>query len=189
MSKKRGNGHQIFKKFRENFVTKLSTGQVTAGCDNGDRRRGGFRSGAAPQGGGGAQAEASLRWTRVERGEIFTHNPIKGIDQWEKRWSESGLPLTYSRWDFQTNQCRPHSVRGLEVLSEPCFVIWKQELFPNSGIARHSFMKKSRKLACHIVSSNIEIVSFPLGIVALFEKIYNREPILTVVSNIGENVQ
>jgi hypothetical protein len=28
-----------------------------------------------------------------------------------------------------------------------------------------------------------------LGIVALFEKIYNGEPILTVVSNIGEDVQ
>jgi hypothetical protein len=55
-------------------------------------------------------------------------------------------------------------------------------------------MKKFGKLACHKVNSNIAIGSFPtlqisLGIVALFEKIYNGEPILTVISNIGEDVQ
>jgi hypothetical protein len=55
-------------------------------------------------------------------------------------------------------------------------------------------MKKFVKLACHVVNSNIAIDSLPtlqisLGIVALFEKIYDGEPILTVVSNIGENVQ
>jgi hypothetical protein len=55
-------------------------------------------------------------------------------------------------------------------------------------------MKKSRKLACHVVNENIAIGSLPtlqiaLGIVALFEKIYNGEPILTVVSDIGEDVQ
>jgi hypothetical protein len=41
---------------------------------------------------------------------------------------------------------------------------------------------------------NIAIGSLPklqisLGIVALFEKIYDEEPILTVFSNIGEDVQ
>ena len=55
-------------------------------------------------------------------------------------------------------------------------------------------MKKSRKLACHVVNSNIAIGSLPtlqilLGIVALFEKIYDVEPILIVVSNIEEDVQ
>jgi hypothetical protein len=30
-------------------------------------------------------------------------------------------PFNYSRRDFQTNQCRPHPVRGVEVLGEPCF--------------------------------------------------------------------
>jgi hypothetical protein len=44
------------------------------------------------------------------------------------------------------------------------------------------------------VNSNIAIGSLPtiqisLGIVALFEKIYDGEPILTVVSNIGKDVQ
>jgi hypothetical protein len=51
-------------------------------------------------------------------------------------------------------------------------------------------MKKSVKLACHVVNSNITIDSLPsfqisLGNVALFEKIYDGEPILTVFSNIG----
>ncbi len=55
-------------------------------------------------------------------------------------------------------------------------------------------MKKSVKLACHVVNSNKALGSLPtlqisLGIVALFEKIYDGEPILTVFSNIGEDLQ
>jgi hypothetical protein len=51
-------------------------------------------------------------------------------------------------------------------------------------------MKKSAKLACHVGNSNIAIDSLPtlqilLGIIALFEKIYDGEPLLTVISNIG----
>jgi hypothetical protein len=50
------------------------------------------------------------------------------------------------------------------------------------------------KLACHVVNSNIAIGSLPtlqisLRIVALFEKIYDSEPIFAVVSNIGKDVQ
>jgi hypothetical protein len=53
-------------------------------------------------------------------------------------------------------------------------------------------MKKSRKPACHVVNSNNAIGFLPtlqisLGTVALFEKIYNNRPILTVVSNIGKD--
>jgi hypothetical protein len=53
-------------------------------------------------------------------------------------------------------------------------------------------MKKSVKLACHVVNSNIDIGSLPklqisLGIVELFEKIYDEEPILIVFSNIRED--
>ncbi len=53
---------------------------------------------------------------------------------------------------------------------------------------------KSVKLAGHVVNSNIAIGSLPtfqrsLGIFALFEKIYDGEPILAVISNIGEDVQ
>ncbi len=55
-------------------------------------------------------------------------------------------------------------------------------------------MKKSEKLACHVVNWNITIDSSPklqisLEIIALFEKIYDGGQILTVVSNIGEDVQ
>jgi hypothetical protein len=55
-------------------------------------------------------------------------------------------------------------------------------------------MKKSGKLASHVLSSNNAINSLPtlqtsLGTVALFEKIYYDVPILTVLSNIGEVVQ
>jgi hypothetical protein len=55
-------------------------------------------------------------------------------------------------------------------------------------------MKKSGKLTCHVVNSNIAIGSLPtlqtsVGMLALFEKIYCEVLILTVFSNIGEDVQ
>ncbi len=55
-------------------------------------------------------------------------------------------------------------------------------------------MIKSANLACHVVNSNIANDSLPtlqisLGIIALFEKISDGEPTLTVISNIGEEVQ
>ncbi len=62
------------------------------------------------------------------------------------------------------------------------------------SVLRRNFMKKSGKLAFHVVNSNIAIGSLPrlqisLGILALFEKISYGDPILTVVPNIGEDVQ
>jgi hypothetical protein len=53
-------------------------------------------------------------------------------------------------------------------------------------------MKKSAKLACHVVNSNIAIGSLPTlqtlnGLLALFEKIYYGNLIFTVISNNGEN--
>jgi hypothetical protein len=55
-------------------------------------------------------------------------------------------------------------------------------------------MKKSAKLACHVVNSNIvngylPTLQISLGIVALFEKIYYEVPILTVFTNIWEDGQ
>ena len=52
--------------------------------------------------------------------------------------------------------------------------------------------EKIWETSAHVVNSNIAIGSLPtlqisLGIVALFEKIYDGEPILTVFSNIGED--
>jgi hypothetical protein len=54
-------------------------------------------------------------------------------------------------------------------------------------------MIKFGKLAFLVVNSNIIIDYSPtlqisLRIIALFEKIYDGEPILTVISNIGEDV-
>ncbi len=47
-------------------------------------------------------------------------------------------------------------------------------------------MKKSVKLACHVVAiSSLPTLQISLGIVALFDS----GPILTVVLNIGEDVQ
>ncbi len=56
-------------------------------------------------------------------------------------------------------------------------------------------MKKSGKLECYVLNSNIAIDSLPtlqtsLGIIALFEKIYDGgpfTPFLTVFSNIGDD--
>jgi hypothetical protein len=55
-------------------------------------------------------------------------------------------------------------------------------------------MKKSRKLAGHLANSNIDIDILPtlqmsVRVIVLFEKIYDGEPILSVLSNIGEDVQ
>jgi hypothetical protein len=55
-------------------------------------------------------------------------------------------------------------------------------------------MKKSEKLACHVVNSNIAIGYLPIlqmsqGLLALFEKIYYEDPIFTVISNNGKDVQ
>jgi hypothetical protein len=55
-------------------------------------------------------------------------------------------------------------------------------------------MKKSMKLAGHVVNSNIPIGSLLtlkilLGIFALFERIYDGDLILAVISNIGEVVR
>jgi hypothetical protein len=53
-------------------------------------------------------------------------------------------------------------------------------------------VRKSGKLVSHVVNSNIAIGSLQtlqilLGIVALFEKIYDGEPIITNFSNIGKD--
>jgi hypothetical protein len=55
-------------------------------------------------------------------------------------------------------------------------------------------MKKNQGNMCHVVNSNITIDSLPtlqisLGIIGFFEKIYYGVSILTVFSNIREDVQ
>jgi hypothetical protein len=65
-------------------------------------------------------------------------------------------------------------------------------LFPENGIASDAYEKIRETYMPPVVNSNIAIDSFPtlpisLGIVALFEQIYDGKPILTVFSNIGED--
>jgi hypothetical protein len=61
-------------------------------------------------------------------------------------------------------------------------------------VQRQRLKKKSRKLACHVANLNIAIDTLPtlqlsVGLIALFEKIYDGEPIFTVISNIEEDVK
>ncbi len=108
----------------------------------------------------------------------------RGIDQWEKRWFESGsIRQIYPK--LFTLRFSNKSVQAPSFANNNCFQI---------AVQRRNFMKKSVKLACHVVISNTTIGSLPtlqisLAIVVLFENIYDGEPILTVFSNIGEDVQ
>jgi hypothetical protein len=65
-------------------------------------------------------------------------------------------------------------------------------LFSNNGKASEAY-EKSGKRVCHVVNSNIAIATLPtlqisVGVITLFEKIYDGDPIFTVISNNGENV-
>jgi hypothetical protein len=86
-----------------------------------------------------------------------------------------------------------HPVRGLKLLSETCFCLWKsrivfQQRYSVGGLGKNPgnlHWKKSRKLACHMVDSNIGNESLPIlqisvGIIASFEKIYDGKPIFIV---------
>jgi|688.fasta_scaffold518277_2 hypothetical protein len=62
---------------------------------------------------------------------------------------------------------------------------------PGADFILASLIDLSGKLAIHVLNSNVAIHSFltlqmSLRTVALFEKIYDVEPILTLFSNIGE---
>ncbi len=69
------------------------------------------------------------------------------------KWYHSiGLPLIYYRWDFQTNQCRPHPARGLKLLREPCFYYLQTIIvskYRHSVGLRHSFHIK------HLIATTV----------------------------------
>ncbi len=74
----------------------------------------------------------------------------------------------------------------------PVSIICKKLLFTNNAEVSEAY-EKSAKLARRVANSNIAIGSLPtlqisLGFVALFEKIYYEVPILTIFSNIREDV-
>jgi len=69
--------------------------------------------------------------------------PLKELTN-EKRGglNSIGLALSSSRWYFPKNLCRPDpAVRGLKLLSNPCFYYWKQKLFSNTGIEPGAYEK------------------------------------------------
>ncbi len=96
--------------------------------------------------------------------------------------------LRFSKKSVQAPSCkRPKTTQQTLFLS---FEI--NNWFPITAQCRR-LIKKSRKLACHVVNSNIASGSLPTlqtshGLLALFETIYYREPIFTDFSNIGEDV-
>ncbi len=122
---------------------------------------------------------------------------FKGIDQC-KGWLNlvsfdlsrfKLFTLKFSKESVQTSSCnRPKTAQRILFLS---FEI--NNYFPITVQLRR-MMKKSAKHACHVVNSNIAVdslatlqISLGNGI-ALFERIYDGEPILTVISNIGKEV-
>ncbi len=95
--------------------------------------------------------------------------------------------LRFSKKSVQAPSCkRPTTTQRTLFLS---FEI--KNWFPITVKCRR-LIKKSGKLACHVVNSNIAIDSLPTlqtshGLLALFEKICYAEPIFTDFSNIGED--
>ena len=95
----------------------------------------------------------------------------------------------FSKESAQAPSCERH-----KTTQRTLFLLFaNNNCFPIAVLCR-IFMKKSVKLTCHVVNSNIAIGSLPTlqtlhGMLALFEKIYYGKPICTDFSNIGEDVQ
>ncbi len=143
----------------------------------------------------------------------------------EGGWQRShsiGLALSYSRCDFQTNRCKPHPVRGIKQLSEPCFYYlqtiivsqsrmkncWRYlnfaDFFRTRGGGQHSlvvccitsfFYRLADFLKLHYrwlqwrwsnYSDATSIGEVPLRVI--WKDVW-WTPIITVISNIGEDVQ
>jgi hypothetical protein len=102
-------------------------------------------------------------------------------------------PFKLFSLNFSAKSVQALSCERLKTTQRTLFLSFAiKNCFPIT-LLRRSFIKKSRKLACHVVNWNIAIDSSPklqisLEIIALFEKIYDGGPILTVVSNIGVDV-
>ncbi len=94
---------------------------------------------------------------------------------------------------FSTKSVHAPSCKRSKTTQRTLFLSFEiNNCFPITAQCR-SFMKKSAKLACDVVNSNIAIGSLPTlqtshGLLALFEKIDYGVPIFTVISNNGEDV-
>ncbi len=88
------------------------------------------------------------------------------------KWYHSiGLPLSYSRWDFQTNRYRPHPLRGLKRLSETCFCHLKSIIvckWRHSVGLRHTFhivhLIQTTLLTSSPIFEKTVIIGFPSSI-------------------------
>jgi hypothetical protein len=99
------------------------------------------------------------------------------------------IRLVSSRCNFQQNLCRPYLVRRLKLLSEPCVCLLKKIIVLQYRFTSELYVKigetcmprgEFKHRYCSLPKLQIR-----LGIVALFEKIYDSDPILTVFSNIA----
>jgi hypothetical protein len=97
---------------------------------------------------------------------------------------------------FSNKFVLPRPVRGLKLLREPCFCLLKAIIVSQWRYSVGGLWKNLGNLhATWWIQTNIAIGSLPtctpisLVMVALFETIYHEVPILTVFSNIGEDVQ
>ncbi len=88
---------------------------------------------------------------------------FKSLDQWEKRWVESGsidrstFKLFLLR--FSTKSMQVPSCERPKTSQQPLFLSFEIKNCFQIGVLRWSFMKKSGKLACHMVNWKITIDS------------------------------
>ena len=133
------------------------------------------------------------------------------------QWYHSiGLALSYSRCDFQTNRCKPHPVRGIKQLSDPCFYYlqtiivsqrrkkncWRYlnfaDFFGNKGEGATlacGFKKLADFKSCityYCNDAKVTTAMLPISVKylgTLFERINIEELIITVILNFGGDVQ
>jgi hypothetical protein len=119
-----------------------------------------------------------------------------GPESWKNLKSKTSwhCPFKIFTLKFSNKSVQSSSCERPKTAQQTLFIlIANKKCFPITLLCR-KLMKKTGKFALHVVHSNNPNYSLPalsilLGIVAFFEKIYYKVPILTVFSNIGEDVQ
>jgi len=69
------------------------------------------------------------------------------------------LALSYSRWNFETNLFSPHPLRGLKILSEPCFYYLQTIIVSHSVPDPGSELSPSRIPYPGSASKNLSILA------------------------------
>ncbi len=105
-------------------------------------------------------------------------NLTKGVDHWEKRWFEFCIARLVSLLTFHAEMFKrigANSILWGGIAYKEAYKKIRENSKPR-GQVKHSFKFFSDSQKSQ-------------GIVTLYEKIYDGEPILTVFSNIGEEIQ